>query len=59
MPDYRLYFRDAKGHINQRVDLTHPDDTTAIARAYEIESPHGVELWSGARKIIEIPPNRG
>ncbi len=59
MPDYRLYFRDAKGHITQRVDLTHSDDAVAIAQAQEIESPHGVELWSDARQIIDIPPNRG
>ncbi|MCD6074049.1 MAG: hypothetical protein K0Q70_932 [Rhodospirillales bacterium] len=56
MPDYRLYFRDAKGHINRRVDLEYPDDTTAIAQAHNIKSPHGTELWSGARKVGDIPP---
>jgi hypothetical protein len=55
MPDYRLYFRDAKGRINRRVDLDFPDDTAAIAEAQDVQSPHGTELWSGARKIRDFP----
>lgn len=56
MFEYRLYCLDKSGRIKQRHELTAPDDAAAIEAAREIEPAAAVELWSGPRKVAELPP---
>lgn len=51
MPEYQLYFLDAKGHVYRRQDMTCANDNEAIAIAKALKHPHGMELWSGVRTV--------
>ena len=57
MPQYRLYFLDAAGHINRRVELDCRDDDEAIERANKHEIGYGMELWRGARRVKVFKPH--
>jgi hypothetical protein len=45
MGEYRAYVIGADGHIQLRVDLVVPDETTARKRAKQLVNGHAVELW--------------
>jgi hypothetical protein len=51
MPEYQLYFLDAKGHVYRRQDLVCANDNEAIAIAKALRHPHGMELWCGVRTV--------
>lgn len=45
MPDYRLYFDDAKGHFMRAVVVDVADDEAAPAKAREMDHAHCIEVW--------------
>jgi hypothetical protein len=49
--DYRLYFLDEAGRIQQGVDLECATDEEAIEVAEQHRDGHDLELWSGARVV--------
>ena len=58
MPDYRLYFLDAKGLISGREDFRAPSDDEAVECAGIVldacsDVSTGFELWSGVRKVCD------
>ena len=55
MTDYRLFLKDARGRISQRIDLDCPDDARAIARAQAFDTAHGAELWTETHRVYEFP----
>ena len=60
MPDYRLYFMDAKGAIKAREEFTAPCDEDAAAVSAVIAdacSEHYAryEVWSFARLVVKGP----
>ena len=54
MPHYRLYFLDAKGHLNDGLDLDCRDDNEAIAHAKTHEVGYGIDLWHGPRRVTVL-----
>jgi hypothetical protein len=52
--EYRAYFVGHDGHFNGYEPLTCADDTAAIDLAKRMVNKHGIELWSGARLVIEL-----
>jgi hypothetical protein len=56
MGEYRAYVIGADGHIQLRVDLVVPDETTARNRAKHLVDGHAVELWEGATRIERFEP---
>jgi len=54
MPHYRLYFLGADGHIKQAVDLECRGDEDAIEQVRHHEIGHGLELWRGVQRVIEL-----
>ena len=57
MAHYRLYFLGSDGHIKCVVDLDCAGDDDAIARVGAYEIGHGLELWSGTRRVLELRPH--
>lgn len=57
MTEYRLFLKDAQGHILQRVDLDCPDDQTAIAQARAVVTPYRKDLWVHSHRLCEFPPS--
>ncbi len=52
MPDYRLYFFDAKGHVRHALNLPDcKDDAHAVAVVTESVSEPSMELWQGDRLV--------
>jgi len=51
MQHYRFYFLDRNKMIFTAQDFTGPDDTAALARAEGLSHPHGIEVWTGPRKV--------
>jgi len=51
MPEYKLYFLDAKGHIYRRQDLECADDKAALRVADALIIDHDMELWCGTRCV--------
>jgi hypothetical protein len=58
MGEYRAYVIGADGHIQLRVDLVVPDETTARKRAKQLVNGHAVELWEGATRIERFEPEQ-
>ena len=59
MARYRLYFQGSNGGIEARQDFSAADDESAIQITEFIAGAsadihHGVMLWQGTRRIIEI-----
>ena len=52
---YRLYRLGPDGHFQQAIDLECEDDSEAETMAERCANSCGLELWSGARKVREIP----
>ena len=51
MPNYRLYFLDAAGHIKRRIELDCRDDGEAIEQSSKHDVGAGLELWCGERRV--------
>ena len=58
MAEYRAYVIGTDGHIERRVDLVLPDETTALQRAKQLVDGHAVELWEGATRIERFEPEQ-
>jgi hypothetical protein len=56
MAHYRLYLQDERGHFIGATDADVESDNEALARALELGHAHGIEVWSGARRIALIQP---
>ena len=56
MAHYRLYFRDEQGHFIRAADADLQSDDQALARALELDHAHGIEVWSGRRRVALIQP---
>jgi hypothetical protein len=59
MNDYRLFLKDARGRMVQRVELECPDDQTAIAHVRTLPTPYRKDLWVDSRRVCEFPPAIG
>ena len=57
MPQYRLYFLDALGHIKRRVELDCRDDCEAIAHTNKHPIGDGIDLWCGPRRVKMFKPH--
>ena len=51
MPEFRAYFLDEDGHIENRINIVCEDETTAEDKVKRLLAGHDVELWQGDRKI--------
>jgi hypothetical protein len=51
MAEYRAYIIGEDGHFIRAVDLSCPDDGTAINKAQQLVDGHDVELWQLDRKV--------
>lgn len=58
MAHYRLYFQDERGHFIRAADADVKSDDEALARALELDHAHGIEVWSGPRKVALVQPAR-
>ena len=58
MVDYRVYFVGSDGHFVRFVGLSCSDDAEAIEQARRLIESQDIELWSGERFIIRLPPKR-
>jgi hypothetical protein len=56
MPDYRLYFHDAKGHFLRAEEVELADDEAALAKARAIGHAHCIEIWCRKRKVGIVEP---
>ena len=56
MAHYRLYFHDQDGHFIRAADADVLSDDEALAKALELDHPHGIEVWSGRRRVALIQP---
>jgi hypothetical protein len=56
MAHYRLYFQDEQGHFIRAADADVPSDNEALAKALEQDHAHGIEVWSGRRRVALIQP---
>lgn len=54
---YRFYHLGSDGQFVVPEELSAPDDLSAIRKARTVLNAHGAELWSGRRKIADVPPN--
>lgn len=56
MAHYRLYLFNAGSHFAGVHDLDVETDREAMRAAGDFNHAHGVEVWSGARKIGTLRP---
>lgn len=56
---YRFFFLDPAGHVRRRLELECDNDDDALNRARELNHAHGIEVWSGARKVGVTDPGSG
>lgn len=55
MPEYRLYALTRDNHIKGvPATITCENDEAAILKAKEVVDGHGIELWSGSRRVSRI-----
>jgi len=55
MHGYRLYFLDADGHIQHRLEFECGSDGEALELVKKHLDGRSVELWREAKRIAEIP----
>ncbi|UPJ55433.1 hypothetical protein [Bradyrhizobium sp. 192] len=58
MPEFRAYFIDEGGHITQRIDLPTDDEAEAREQAQALVDGQAVELWDGARRLVQFEANK-
>lgn len=51
MPNYRLYWMNELGHIEQVGEFDSDDDATAIAAVERARGNAPMELWCGTQKV--------
>ncbi len=51
VPDYRAYFCDGKGHVEQAIEFVCESDEMAIRAAEDRRNARPMELWEGARIV--------
>ena len=54
---YRLYFLDEDNDVIRATELTHPDDTAAVADAASLLDPdaHHTQLWCSSTLVASWP----
>jgi len=57
MPEYRLYFLDAAGHITRAKVMTCDNDQAAVAQTKIQAHDHGLELWQQGRHVFSQGPS--
>jgi hypothetical protein len=57
--DYRVYFVGSDGHFVRFVGLSCSDDAEAVEQARRLIEGQDIELWSGERFIVRLPPKQG
>jgi hypothetical protein len=57
MPDYRLYFMNDGGHIEEAGEFQADDDATAIAAVNRARGNGRMELWCGTHKVMRWDPS--
>jgi hypothetical protein len=53
---YRLYHLGSDGQHVAPEEVEALDDLTAVRKARTVPNGFGAELWSGKRKIADVPP---
>jgi hypothetical protein len=56
--EYRAYTVGSDGHFIGFDPLVCADDAEAIEKAKHLVDGHDVELWSGARLVIQLKPEQ-
>ena len=54
MNTYRVYEFSAENHIQNRHDLSAPDDVTALEQAKAFAAKATIEIWESARLIARV-----
>ena len=55
MVGYRLYFLDAKDHIQNAMEFEAASDEEALLHVEAKREGRAVELWCGARVVAKFP----
>ena len=58
MTEYRFFRMNPGGMVDTGTRERLADDEAAIARARLFVDVRGVEVWSGSRRIVKLPPQR-
>jgi hypothetical protein len=58
MIEYRAYVIGSDGHILSATGLVCEDDDAAIAQVKTFLLDRTIEIWSGARFVIRLGPER-
>lgn len=54
MSEYRVFYLDDYGRVFSKLDLMCASDDEAIGEAVKLESPNGIEVWKGVKRITKI-----
>ena len=58
MEEYRAYFLGLDGHFNGYEQLICANDEVAIDKAKRLVNKYGIEIWSGARLVMCLSPEK-